>query len=240
MNLQDPRIQQHLRLADHMRACVRDDQVVLLDLDRGRYLSLGGPHAKIVASVIGAEDSTDPSCRVIEDGELVAPLLRARILTTATTATPPRQCLIHPPITSIDVHDAAAGTPVRLLDLYRFLSATALAALWLRFRTLRSITEAVGARHRQCERKSTDHASRLRSAVAVFARLRPLTFTSKDKCLFDSLALAMFLARQGISARWVIGVSTRPFRAHSWIQDEHEVLNDLHEYVGRFTPILVV
>lgn len=80
----------------------------------------------------------------------------------------------------------------------------------------------------------------LQEAVARFDGLRPLAFTAKDKCLFDSLALTIFLRREGFDARWVIGVIARPFQAHAWVQEGSAVLNDLHENVGRFAPILVV
>jgi hypothetical protein len=35
-------------------------------------------------------------------------------------------------------------------------------------------------------------------------------------------------------------VTTRPFGAHSWVQDGTMVLNDQHEHVRGFRPILVV
>jgi len=67
-----------------------------------------------------------------------------------------------------------------------------------------------------------------------------LLFTSRDHCLFDSLALLNFLALDGLSAHWVIGVKVQPFGAHSWLQQGSTVLNDQHDRVRRFTPILVV
>lgn len=234
-----------LRLADHLRACCIDGQVVLLDLDRNRYLSLSGPHAKLVAGVVGApadnpHDTIRPGNLAGEDHELAAPLLRARILTLVPGAVPHRQPQIAPSVASIDVQGGASTTAIRPLDFCRFISAVILARLWLRLRTLHAISRSIDARLRRCKPPGPDHALRLRRAVTVFDRLRPLAFTSRDQCLLDSIALALFLAHQRLSARWVIGVTTRPFRAHSWIQHEGEVLNDLHDHVRPFTPILVV
>lgn len=70
--------------------------------------------------------------------------------------------------------------------------------------------------------------------------MRPLVITSHDKCLHDSLTLVHFLASEHFYPQWVIGVRTRPFAAHSWVQAGPLVLNDVHEYVRGFTPILVV
>ena len=76
--------------------------------------------------------------------------------------------------------------------------------------------------------------------VEAFLHLRALYFTTKDECLFDSLVLVEFLARHGLYPTWVIGVSTNPFKAHSWVQVGDRVLNDLPERVSMFTPILVI
>ncbi|WP_431286735.1 lasso peptide biosynthesis B2 protein [Roseateles chitinivorans] len=80
----------------------------------------------------------------------------------------------------------------------------------------------------------------VRVAALAFDRLRPLAFSARDRCLHDSLSLVFFLLAQGLSARWVIGVKTNPFGAHSWVQSGRTVLNDQHEYVRAFRPILVV
>jgi Transglutaminase-like superfamily len=227
-----------LRLADHMRACLVDGQVVLLDLERGRYFALKGPACRVVASVLAPSGNAMPAL-ASEDSVLVEPLLRNHILTTAPLSGGMRL----PQLPSADAATASQqqvpDASIRGRDLLRFLFAVTVAAFWLRWRSLDSIAAAV--RDLQHQRKhSTEEALRLRHAVTVFDRLRPLTFTSRDQCLFDSLALAIFLGRQGLRASWVIGVSIRPFKAHSWIQDGSEVLNDVAENVRRFTPILVV
>lgn len=234
-----------LRLADHVRACSVDGQVVLLDLDRNRYLCLGGPHAKLVASVIDRQTDaqngiTGPTTRTAEGLELVQPLLRARILTCEPGQARPQHLPVAPPAASVTARDAILAAGLRPVDLSRFVSAITLAAFWLRFRSLREISRAIEAKLRQCVLSEPDHRLRLGRAVTVFDRLRPLAFSARDQCLFDSIALTLFLAHHGLSARWVIGVTTRPFRAHSWVQHEGEVLNDLHEHVRPFTPILVL
>ena len=90
---------------------------------------------------------------------------------------------------------------------------------------------------RPLESVSPDSIAR---AIAAYETLRPFVFTARDKCLQDSLALIGFLASEGLFPHWVIGVKTRPFGAHSWVQLGPTVLNDHHDHVRQFVPILVV
>jgi hypothetical protein len=119
-----------------------------------------------------------------------------------------------------------------------FLKAVSLASASLRFRTLHSIAMAVSSRRQRSASRSVVHGPALRDAVMAYQRLRPLVFTVRDKCLFDSLALLEFLAAAGMHPHWVIGVKTHPFAAHSWVQSGRLVLNDHHEHVRGYRPIL--
>jgi hypothetical protein len=76
--------------------------------------------------------------------------------------------------------------------------------------------------------------------LVSFFRLRIWFYTADRHCLFDSLVLAAFLTRKKVPCTLVIGVSTKPFLAHSWVQIGEFVLNDTAEHVQTFTPILAV
>jgi hypothetical protein len=41
-----------LRLASHVRACRSDDQVILLDLRRDKYLAVGGTQMRVLAAAV--------------------------------------------------------------------------------------------------------------------------------------------------------------------------------------------
>lgn len=239
MNTIRPGTASTLRLADHLRAAVVDDEVVLLDLHRGRYFGLKGRHSTIVIRAMCSNhretDRDDP-----EERTLVEPLLRNGILTAAPPNGSARLQALPPPDPSPSGHMPAPDAKIGPLDVVRFLVAVSLAALWLRRRSLDAIATAVQDLMRQGRSGAKADEGALARAVAAFDRLRPLVFTSRDQCLFDSLALAVFLGRQGLVANWVIGVSIRPFKAHAWIQDRSDVLNDVPENVRRFTPILIV
>lgn len=107
-------------------------------------------------------------------------------------------------------------------------------------RTLEHITDQVARSAARLQDLRSGNRPRLDDTVAAFHALRPLLFTARDRCLNDSLALVAFLAREGIASRWVIGVRVQPFGAHAWVQVDGLVLNDLHENVRHYEPILVV
>jgi hypothetical protein len=70
--------------------------------------------------------------------------------------------------------------------------------------------------------------------------MRPFAFTSLDQCLFHALALTRFVNDSGQLATWVIGVRLRPWGAHSWVQQNHRVLDTTPEIVREYAPILAV
>lgn len=72
-----------------------------------------------------------------------------------------------------------------------------------------------------------------------YVRLRPW-FPGAQACLFDSLALSRFMMDAGQSVDWVVGVKARPFAAHSWVEQDGEILNDDCETCAPFTEILRV
>lgn len=250
--------QQPMRLASHVRACKVDDQIVLLDLRRNRYLSIGGEGAIALANHVEGW----PAASTLAD-TIIAPTLPASSATSALTQRLAQQGMLtrQRPLSrdatrvyarrleestaSIDfeqVEQGGAQSGISLCHVARFLRSAAVAALWLRCRSLESIVATVALRCAHIER-STPNARAPEASVhaaAAYHRLRPFGFTAEDKCLQDSLALTNYLAAESALARWVIGVKIRPFGAHSWVQSGPTVLNDLSEHVRRYTPILVV
>jgi hypothetical protein len=115
-------------------------------------------------------------------------------------------------------------------------------SFWMRCRSLHAITGAVASRRERLEVVSSSSGTpdSMQGTIAAYERMRLLAFTAYKHCLYDSLTLVSYLALEGQFPRWVIGVQTNPFGAHSWVQCGATVLNDQHERVRRFRPILVV
>lgn len=59
-------------------------------------------------------------------------------------------------------------------------------------------------------------------------------------CLTGSAALAYEAWRQGINVRFVIGVHTIPFYAHSWVEYEEKVVNDHPEVRDYLAPVFTL
>jgi hypothetical protein len=235
-----PEMQPTLRLADHVRACTLSDQVVLLDLRRSRYLSLSLTRWAHLTG--GAADNATAATRTTPDLQplpWVESLLRQGLLTRLPASGGPRGEPLPAATESLD----AGPTPCASIGAgpaLRLVAAAAWSSAALRLRSLHHIANRVTDRSARIRTAPPDQGARLRSAIAAFEAMRPLVLSARERCLNDSLALVTFLASEGIAARWVIGVRTQPFGAHAWVQSGAHVLNDLHENVRSFQPILVV
>jgi hypothetical protein len=139
------------------------------------------------------------------------------------------------------IEDLEARPEVRFVHVARFLWASGVTALSLRWRSIESVIATVSARNAAGRaRAATLDLETARAAAAAFIRLRPLLFGAQDACLFDSLAMMRYLSYFRVFPTCVIGVQTGPFGAHCWVQHDAMVFNDVPEYVRRFTPILAV
>jgi hypothetical protein len=76
--------------------------------------------------------------------------------------------------------------------------------------------------------------------VGSYWAQRVFLFSHKNQCLYDSLTLLHYLARDHLYPRWVFAVQARPFAAHCWIQHGDTVFNDTAEHVSGYTPIMVI
>lgn len=244
-----------LRLASHVCACESEGQVILLDLRRNKYFGVAGRHSPALAHFVdGWPASASPegdSLSASDIDSLTRPLLLQGLLTPwplddraagERRVARPLADLIDLATTSLDADDAIDAVTLGAGRVCRMVQSAAVAAMWLRWRSLLSIAQAVTDRRTRLEQRCARPASpeAMRAAVGAYEKLRPLVFTARDRCLHDSLALVGFLAAEGMFPRWVIGVQTHPFGAHSWVQSDETVLNDHPDRVRRFRPILVV
>jgi len=235
---------QRLALAPHVRACASDGQVILLDLRNSAYLGLGGAACAALADQVDGWPRSAASLpeRMTSEAtqQTLTNLLQRGLLTTGK----PREsapATVDEVTASLNAEDNAPNAGVGIRRLARFLLSAVETSMWLRCRSLQAIAMAVRARRDRLHSPSTPSSiESARSGTAAYERLRPFAFSAHKNCLHDSLALVAFLAAEDTFPRWVIGVKTRPFGAHSWVQMGTTVLNDQHEVVRQFRPILVV
>ncbi len=226
-----------IRLADHVRACHIGDQMILLDLRRDKYVTIGGAHLPALAAAIAGQ----PSSPRLPDAWIHRLSRQQWLSDTPHTAPPRAPAQVEEPVDGLTMEDEDRAADEAWRDLGRLWHATLVASRWRRRHSLGQIAERVAALRRRHSRRTDDVArDTMRIESARYAYLRPFALTAQDRCLADSLTLILFLAKQGLFPRWVVGVRVGPFGAHSWVQDGDIVLNDLPERVRGYRPILVV
>jgi Transglutaminase-like superfamily len=234
-------------LAPHVYPCISGQHVVLMDLERDKYVAVVPAH-RLAGWVrgwpVGAVETSDfPSNADGAQDALVSQMLaHGMLVTDPYVGKPAVPVATARPQRSLVEFDLDMRPRTTAAQLWRFGRSCLRAQLSLKLRPIQSIVEAVRdrkARRAAGEAHETDPA-RLRSLVTAFARLRPLFYTLRCACLLDSLTLLHFLGAEGIHPDWVFGVKTEPFDAHCWVQHGEVLLNDEPDRVRQYSPILVV
>lgn len=229
-------------LAPHVRACRCADVVILLDLQRNRYLSVGGRAASALDGPVGGWPQGPVRPAEPHSPQALATLtaqLREQGLLVLAPVTPPEREPMPEATASWPSGDHSSTGTVHPLHLGRLLRHALAASLALRCQSFAAIAAHLAACRRRQARASTDgRAYTWRDTVSAFVSLRPLVLSTHERCLHDSLTLARMLVTVDASTRWVVGVRTSPFAAHAWVQRGPVVLGDDHERIRRFVPIL--
>ncbi|HVS78353.1 MAG TPA: lasso peptide biosynthesis B2 protein [Steroidobacteraceae bacterium] len=233
-------------LAPHVYPCVSGQHVVLMDLERDKYVAVA-PAQRLAGWVRGWPVGAAPG-ETSRGGNSDADALVSQMLAHGMLVTDPHVGKPAVPVTtprpqrSLVEFDLDARPRAGAAQLGRFAGSCLRAQLSLKLRPIQSIVEGVRERKARPAPGSPREAdpARLRSLVTAFARLRPLFYTLRSHCLLDSLTLLHFLGGEGIHPDWVFGVKTEPFDAHCWIQQGDTLLNDVPDRVRQYSPILVV
>jgi hypothetical protein len=234
-------------LAPHVYPCVSGQHVVLMDLERDKYVAVVPAHRLApwvrgwpVGSMHAADSpaDADPDSRalisqMLAHGMLVSDPHVGKPAVPVSAARAARSLL------EFDL-DTRPRTGAVLLG--RLGRSYLQAQLALKLRPIQAIVETVRNRKTARAARGAQPAdlARLRALVSAFTRLRPLFYTLRCACLLDSLTLVHFLGAEGIHPDWVFGVKTEPFDAHCWVQHGEVVLNDAPDRVRQYSPILLV
>lgn len=234
-------------LAPHVYPCISGQHVVLMDLERDKYVAVVPGHRLapwVRGWPVGVSQGSDAPHDTNEGADaLVSQMLAHGMLVTdphvGKDAVPVATTRPHRSLIEFDL-DARPRTGAAQLG--RFGWSCLQAQLSLKLRPIQSIVEAMRDRKALLTARGPQPADpiRLLSLVTAFTRLRPLFYTLRAACLLDSLTLLHFLSAEGICPDWVFGVKTEPFDAHCWIQQGEILLNDVPDRVRQYSPILVV
>ena len=234
-------------LAPHVYPCVSGQHVVLMDLERDKYIAVVPAHRLahwVRGWPVGAAQITDSPHNPNDGGSdsLVAQMLAHGMLVTDPHVGKPAVPVTTPrPQRSLVELDLDTRPQANAGQLWRFGRSCLQAKLSLKLRPIQSIVDAMRDRKaRLAARRQDVDPVRLRTVVTAFTRLRPLFYTLRGSCLLDSLTLMHFLGAEGIHPDWVFGVKTEPFDAHCWVQQGEIVLNDAPDRVRQYSAILVV
>jgi hypothetical protein len=214
-----------LNLAPHIHACCDKGVVVLLDLRANRYLALPDAAVSLTGTPIGGL----PSAANALTGAGVALLRRQGALVET--------CIVRP------AFDEKPSIRDKIqLDTRPRITANSVLGFTMACLEADSAVRAgklQGAIASTLRKKETPREGDAVLKASVFARLRPW-YPHARICLFDSLALAHFLARHGCRFELVFAVRARPFAAHCWVESAGRALNDFYDTHAAFTPIMRV
>jgi hypothetical protein len=250
-------------LAPDVYWCQTADAVVFLDLKRDRYVGLGLGELPMLNAVVSGWAMTPPQNNSKGDPDSACLTAKAQALLASgllSTEFSPRMHLLPVAVETVSAllpdADFDHRPKLRLHHVVNFARAVTGAAASLKWRALHRVVERVQMRKAaalagivasgvtdscmgtECLQDAALES--VRSLTVIYKFLRIFSFTAKDACLFDSLALIEFLAHYRVFPDWVLGVQTGPFVAHSWVQRGRYVLNSSVECVRDYTPILAV
>jgi Transglutaminase-like superfamily len=233
-------------LSENSYCCEFGDGAVILDLGSGAYVGIHAENLPELQIRIQNWPNSNGTSRGVLPREgatsenLIAQLLVRGILTTLPT--PER------PLTAISVREAlpmtgpgAAQEWAPTMYMSRFVISLLIVLARHKNKKLASMLDWMRRRQSLIRRhRPVATPGDVQKLLASFLRLRIWFYTADRRCLFDSLVLATFLTKNRVPCTFMIGVSIKPFLAHSWVQVGELVLNDTAEHVQMFTPILAV
>lgn len=226
--------------------------VVLLDLKRNRYLGLGYSDALVLSKHVQGFPVLDQRAEFGVGGTRVEHLNHAAILETLLqrgiiTLGPTHSGSIESSVVSLHGSLVSIGDEISWQTVHpsrhvpTFLFCLVWSSACLRCVPLRFIVQHVYRRHSAAIAKGyTFSVSRTSALVHAFRLIRPYFFLAKEHCLLHALTLVNFLAHYGEFPLWVFGVNSDPWTAHSWVQQDHYLLDCNPENVCGFEPILAI
>lgn len=219
------------RLRDGLSFCHVVGGIIFLDVPGDRYFQLPKPLEQEFTSLL--REGT-------EDTPISGALARADIIAMADddSATPRAHSIHYPSCSALENPRPARISLGAILEVLWIVGSTGRAIRPGRLNAAVDVMRRTRDRHpRHTARTAMESGNLLAVALASqFHRARPFV-PIETCCLLDSIAMIRFLARRGIFAKLVFGVTGDPFSAHCWVQRGDMVLNDTVGHVTSHTPI---
>jgi hypothetical protein len=229
----------------HAYLCEFDDGAILLDLRSDTYLGIDAQHLSNLRACIGNWPNSDRIDRDVEHHDvsasesLLVDLLARGIRTTTPTST--QSSPAPNPTTALTVTSSErTRSRIPLTHIARFFIALLLVMSCLKRNRLPALLGWLRQRQSSIHGGNSVTQEEIVERLASFLRLRIWCYTARQRCLFDSLVLTVYLTKGKIPCTFVVGVASKPFLAHSWVQIGDSVLNDTAEHAQNFKTILSI
>jgi len=214
--------------------CELDGRLFFLDIQRDRYFQLSRALEHSFLSYLEDPDDTSVDASKLVKHNLLSLTATAPYDASATYLALPGESAIEMPCS-----DRRAPLDVAC-DVFLMV---AMMRWQLKVRRLKPILQALSDyRDDRTSPLADDQAEfrqRLSKAATTFNRVRPYV-PIETCCLIDSLSMVRFLAKRGLHAHLVMGVTCDPFSAHAWVQHGALVLNDTVGAAQAHVPIRVI
>jgi hypothetical protein len=222
-----------------------EDGAIILDLRNDTYVGVDVQHLAGLRTCIGNWPDSGIIMRKVQLQDtstpetLIAELLTRGILTKSLTSKQPPPAAS--PTTALTATTSGlVRRRISLIHVAQFAIAYLLVALRLKRHGLVSLTDWLRRQQSSIDRRHSVAQPKTVARLTSFFWLRTWCYTARRRCLFDSLVLSVYLTRGMVPCTFVVGVSTKPFLAHAWVQIAGSVLNDTVERVQDFAPILSI
>jgi hypothetical protein len=229
----------------HAYCCEFDDGAIILDLRNDAYLGVDAQYLSSLRACIGNWPGSDRVDRGVDphdasaSASLIADLLSRGILTTSPTSRQPSPAT-NPTMALTGASPAITRRWIPLRHVAQFSISFLMVVMRLKQSGLPSVLDWLHRRQSSIHLGHSAAQNDIMERLASFLWLRTWCYTAHRRCLFDSLVLSVYLTRGAVLCTFVIGVATKPFLAHSWVQMGESVLNDTAEHVRDFKPIFSV
>lgn len=218
------------RLNDDLSFCRIDGRLIFLDTTGDRYFRLSGTLANALEDhIAGLEVSSESISHLVERKILTD----TRSSTNSTAATPIIASRSALELLSTPEADGIGAIAETLAVLFRTKHQLRTRRLW------KVLEDAISRRPPESRQDWELTERRLLSQAHSFLNARRF-IPIENNCLLDSISMIMFLAKRGLHANMVFGVTDDPFSAHCWLQYHDLILNDALGNVRAYTVIRVL
>ncbi|HSZ10446.1 MAG TPA: lasso peptide biosynthesis B2 protein [Steroidobacteraceae bacterium] len=243
--MSEPATQKYF-LAQHIHLCEIDDGAIILDLPKNKYMAVDRNDLlaleRFVEGVRPRRQSIENN-DIAQSPEILDALLERGILTKSRA-----EGFWVEPVIPLAAQAISTGRrrtwplAIRSSHIVSFVQSYVYVSFMLRTERLCQMVSHLRAMKnaRSTNAGLTASPATIIRHCAIFRRIRTFVYTAHEECLFDALVLAMFLYRSRLIPTFIIGVKTKPFLAHAWVQIGDWVIDERVEKVQMLKPILVV